>query len=252
MGKTIVFANQKGGVGKTTSAVNIGAYIAAAGKKVLLVDFDPQGNLSSSVGIRKPPVGVYDVLIGRVPVQKAVCTTPQDNLFILPSDLRLSGATVELVGKDGREHYLKKALQPVKNSYDYIFIDCPPSLGLLTINGFAAAESVIVPLQCEYFALEGLAQLISTIRRVKKKLNRELYIEGLLLTMYDGRNKLTHSVAKEVRKHFQDQVYTNFIPRNVRLSESPSHGQTILEYDKNCNGARAYIKLGAEFLKKTK
>ncbi len=252
MGKTIVFANQKGGVGKTTSAVNIGAYIAAAGRKVLLVDFDPQGNLSSSVGIRKPPVGVYDVLIGNVPVQNAVCSTAQSNLYILPSDLRLSGATVELVGKEGREHFLKKALQPVKNSYDYIFIDCPPSLGLLTINGFAAAESVIVPLQCEYFALEGfLNMLFQTIKRIQKGLNPRLKIEGIMFTMYDSRTRLGQEVIEQVKGAFRarpEMLFKTVIPRNIRLSEAPSHGLPVNLYEPSCIGARSYEALAGEVM----
>ena len=252
MSLTVVFANQKGGVGKTTSAVNIGAYIAAAGKKVLLVDFDPQGNLSSSVGVRKPDHSVYDVLVGNAAAADAVYPTPQENLFILPSDLKLSGATVELADAPGREKYLKKALAPVESDYDYILIDCPPSLGVLTINGFVAARSVIVPLQCEFFALEGfLNMLFNTIKRIQKSLNPSLRIGGIMFTMYDSRTRLAQEVIQQVKGVFKnrpDMLFKTVIPRNIRLSEAPSHGLPINLYDPGCVGARSYAALAEEVM----
>ncbi len=252
--KTIVLANQKGGVGKTTTALNLSAVLASKGKKVLLVDSDPQGNASSGVGIFKSTDDkhLYHCYMGNMTTDSCVHPTNLKNLSIIPSSIDLVGAEIELISVKNREKKLKNLLKPVKNDYHYIIIDCPPSLGLLTVNGLAAADSVIIPLQCEYFALEGLSQLIDTIRKVKKNLNHGLYIEGLLLTMYDKRNRLTHQVSEEVKIHFKDQLYETIIPRNVRLSESPSHGQTILEYDNKSRGAKAYIKLGNEFLKRNK
>ncbi|WP_028580120.1 ParA family protein [Desulfogranum japonicum] len=248
--KIVALANQKGGVGKTTTALNLSAALAVNKKKILLVDSDPQGNASSGVGcVAEGNDGtIYNCYIGTQEAKDCIHPTNLENLYILPASIDLVGVEIELINHENREKRLKSILRQVRDDFDFIFIDCPPSLGLLTLNSLTAADSVLIPLQCEYFALEGLAQLINTIRRVKKGLNRELYIEGLLLTMYDRRNKLTYSVAKEIRKHFKDQVYTNFIPRNVRLSESPSHGQTIIEYDNSCNGAKAYIKLSTEFL----
>ena len=252
MGQTVVFANQKGGVGKTTSTVNIGAYMAAAGKRVLLVDFDPQGNLSSSVGVRKPEHGVYDALIGAIPPQDAVLSTPQEGLDIMPSDLRLSGATVELADAEGREHYLRKMLAPLSNQYDYILVDCPPSLGILTINGFAAAHSVIVPLQCEFFALEGfLNMLFQTIKRIQKGLNPQLKVGGIMFTMYDSRTRLAQEVIQQVKTVFKghpELLFKTVIPRNIRLSEAPSHGLPINLYDSNCVGARSYAALANEVM----
>jgi chromosome partitioning protein len=254
MGQTVVFANQKGGVGKTTSTVNIGAYMAASGRKVLLVDFDPQGNLSSSVGIRNSKVGVYDVLIGAVPPREAIVSTVQENLHILPSDLRLSGATVELADADGRDGYLKRALRPLEESYDYILIDCPPSLGILTINGFVAARSVIVPLQCEFFALEGfLNMLFQTIKRIQKSLNPALALGGIIFTMYDSRTRLSQEVIQQVKAAFKahpEVLFKTVIPRNVKLSEAPSHGLPINLYDPACVGARSYAALTEEVLKR--
>jgi chromosome partitioning protein len=252
--RIIALANQKGGVGKTTTALNLAAVLAAKGKKVLLVDSDPQGNASSGVGVFKTSAdrNIYNCYIGAKEAAECILPAKQKNLSILPASIDLVGVEIELVNQENREKRLKTVLRSIKEQFHYILIDCPPSLGLLTINSLTAADSVLIPLQCEYFALEGLAQLVQTIRKVKKNLNRELFIEGLLLTMYDRRNRLTHSVASEIQKHFGDQVYRTVIPRNVRLSESPSHGQTIIEYDAASSGAKAYQQLGTEFLKRTK
>lgn len=252
--RIVALANQKGGVGKTTTALNLAAVLADKGKKVLLVDSDPQGNASSGVGVFKTneDKNIYSCYTGAKEATDCILPTQLKNLSILPASINLVGAEVELINQDNREKRLKTILRSVKENFHYILIDCPPSLGILTINSLTAADSVLIPLQCEYFAMEGLAQLIQTIRKVKKNLNRELFIEGLLLTMYDRRNRLTHSVASEIQKHFGEQVYDTVIPRNVRLSESPSHGQTIIEYDPGCSGAKAYKHLGAEFLKRTK
>ncbi|MBL4902153.1 MAG: ParA family protein [Desulfocapsa sp.] len=255
MGKVIAIANQKGGVGKTTSAVNLSAALARKKKKVLLVDSDPQGNSSSGVGVHQgdykhqlyhcytQEMGLEDVMI--VPNKKV-------RLTIVPSGIDLAAAEMELFPIKQREYVLKKMLKNVRKNFDYIVIDCPPSLGLLTVNSLTAADSVLIPMQCEYFAMEGLAQLIKTIRSVKKSLNKELYIEGLLLTMFDKRNRLTFQVEKEIKKHFGDQVFKTVIPRNVRLSECPSHGQSVIEYDVKSTGAQAYIKLANEFTRRQK
>ncbi len=252
--KITALANQKGGVGKTTTALNLAAVLASKRKKVLLVDSDPQGNASSGVGVFNSDNSgtIYDCYTGGLPASECIQATKLKNLSVLPASIDLVGVEVELIQSEYREKKLKTMLRSVREDYEFIIIDCPPSLGILTVNSLTAADSVLIPLQCEYFALEGLSQLVNTIRKVKKGINRELYIDGLLLTMYDGRNKLTHSVANEVKKHFGNQVYNSIIPRNVRLSESPSHGKTIIEYDKNCAGAKAYKKLGTEFLKRSK
>jgi chromosome partitioning protein len=248
MGKIIVFANQKGGVGKTTTAVNLGAYLAEAGKRVLLVDFDPQSNTSSSVGAKKDVAGIYEVIMGKATPDAAVQGTAVPNLFVLPTSIDLTGATVELVDQDDREYFLKRAITPLAASYDYIFIDCPPSLGLLTLNGLAAADFVIIPLQCEYFALEGLSQLLKTVQKVQKTINTELKIGGILFTMYDTRTRLAHDVVQEVTGYFKEKVFRTIIPRNVRLSEAPSFAKPINLYDPECIGARSYQKLAEEVL----
>lgn len=252
--KIIAFANQKGGVGKTTTALNLSAVLATKGKKVLLVDSDPQGNASSGVGVfnSDPEKHLYHCYMNNPDAGPCIQPTNVKNLSVLAASIDLVGVEVELISLKNREKRLKSVLRTVRDQYHYIIIDCPPSLGLLTINSLTAADSVLIPMQCEYFALEGLAQLIATIRKVKKTLNRGLYIEGLLMSMYDRRNKLTHQVAAEIQEHFGDQVFSTVIPRNVRLSESPSHGKTIIEYDKNCPGAKAFVKLGNEFLKRNR
>jgi chromosome partitioning protein len=252
--RVVVLANQKGGVGKTTTALNLSAVLAAKGKKVLLVDSDPQGNASSGVGMFKTSEdkNIYQCYMGNSDAEMSIQPTNLKNLSILPASIDLVGVEVELISLKNREKQLRSILRSVCDRFHFIIVDCPPSLGLLTINGLTAADSVLIPLQCEYFALEGLALLVNTIRQVKKTLNNGLFIEGLLLTMFDRRNRLTYLVAEEIHKHFGDQVYKTVIPRNVRLSESPSHGKTILEYDKNSTGAKAYIKFGNEFLRRAR
>jgi chromosome partitioning protein len=249
MGKSVVFANQKGGVGKTTTAVNLGAYLAEAGRKVLLVDFDPQANTTSGFGADGSKAGIYELLMGKAEARRVVQDTSVAGLQIIPSSIHLTGATVELVDAQGREFLLKKALADLKPSYDYLFIDCPPSLGLLTLNGLTAADSVIIPLQCEYYAMEGLSMLLQTIRRVQAGPNPGLKIGGILFTMYDTRTRLAHEVVKEVSGYFKEKVFRTIIPRNVRLSEAPSFGKPISQYDPECIGARSYQKLAEEVLR---
>lgn len=251
MGKVISVANQKGGVGKTTTTINLSTFLAKKGKTVLLIDADPQGNASSGLGTdRKVEFSTYDILVGDTQMQEALVKTSVKNLYICPSNISLAGAEVELVSMMSREQRLKEKLDEIKDSFDYILIDCPPSLGLITLNSFTASDSVLIPVQCEYYALEGLGQLLNTVNLVKKHLNKNLQIEGALLTMYDIRTNLSNQVVKEVKKYFGDKVYKTVIPRNVRLSEAPSYGMPITEYDPRSKGAKSYDKFTKEFLKK--
>lgn len=252
MAKTISIVNQKGGVGKTTSAVNLVAALGAKGKRVLLVDIDPQGNSTSGLGIDKRSLetSVYDVIINSSPIKEAIVKTEFKGVDVLPANMDLAGAELELVDKKNRENRLKAGLAPVYEEYDFIFLDCPPSLGLITLNALNASDTFLVPIQCEYYALEGLSQLLTTARQVKRLYNPYLELEGVILTMYDGRLNLTQQVVEEVKKFFPQKVFATVIPRNVRLSEAPSFGQPVLYYDKASKGASAYDALANEFLEK--
>ena len=254
MGKCIAVANQKGGVGKTTTSVNLSAALGTAGKKVLLIDLDPQGNATSGVGIDKMSdvTSIYDVLIDETNIKDAIIKTEFKNLSVIPATTSLAGAEIELVSIDDRETRLKQKVAEIKDDYDFVVIDCPPSLGLLTLNSFVCTDTILIPLQCEFYALEGLSQLVQTIRQVKKSLNKEIDIEGILLTMFDGRTNLSTQVADEIKKYYPDKVYKTVIPRNVRLSEAPSYGQPINVYDKHSKGAIAYKNLAKEVIKKNK
>ena len=245
MARIISVANQKGGVGKTTTTVNLGACLAYAGKKVLLIDMDAQGNATSGVGVKKPDVvkDIYDVLVNELPIAKTILPTSRANMEIVPATLQLAGAEIELTSMMARESRLKTALKEITAQYDYILIDCPPSLGHLTINAFTASDAILIPVQCEYYALEGLSQLLNTVRLVQKHFNPDLEIEGVLLTMYDMRTNLGAEVVEEVRRYFQEKVYDTIIPRNIRLSEAPSHGLTIVDYDLRSKGAEVYQAL---------
>lgn len=251
MADIIAIANQKGGVGKTTTAINLSAALAKLEAKVLLIDIDPQGNATSGLGLSKKDIKkcIYNALVDEMHVKDIIIQTRWANLDVLPASIQLAGAEIELVSMVSREYKLKKALSPVVGSYDYLIIDCPPSLGLLTLNALNAANGILIPIQCEYYALEGLGQLMNTISLVRKHLNAELRIEGVVLTMYDIRTNLSEQVADEVRKYFKQYVYKTVIPRNVRLSEAPSYGQHIIEYDPKSKGAELYMALAAEVLK---
>ena len=250
MGKIIPIANQKGGAGKTTTAINLSTVLAKKGKKVLMIDADPQGNGTSGVGVDKDQqFSVYDVLIEDIEIENTLQKTQVRNLDLCPSNINLAGAEVQHVSMENREYKLKEKVDKIKDKYDFIIIDCPPSLGLITLNAFTASDSVLIPVQCEYYALEGLGQLLNTIELVKKRMNKSLRVEGALLTMYDARTNLSNQVVKEVKNYFGDRVYKNVIPRNVKLSEAPSYGLPITLYDARSKGAKSYDKFVKEFLK---
>lgn len=250
MGRIIAVVNQKGGVGKTTTAVNLTAALSAMGRKVLLCDFDPQANATSGIGVEKKQVkhSSYDILISDVKAEDCIIHTDYGD--VIPSTAALAGAGIELIDVAKREYSLKRALDPIKKQYDYIFVDSPPSLELLTLNALCAADSILIPVQCEYFALEGLSDLMTTLRAVKRKLNPKLEIFGVLLTMYDGRTNFSNQVAEEVRRHFPGKVYASVIPRNVRLAEAPSHGLPVTVYDRSSKGSRAYLAVAEEIIRK--
>ena len=248
MGQTIACANQKGGVGKTTTVVNLGSYLALAGERVLVIDLDPQGNATSGLGLDRNEIerSVYDAVIDGAPLGDMIVPGPVEGMDIVPSAIALAGAEVELAPLEGREHRLARLLADIATAYDYILVDCPPSLGLLTVNALTAADSVLIPLQCEYYALEGLSQLLATLELIRDHLNPDLAIKGIVLTMYDARTKLSADVAAEVRRHLRDRVYETIIPRNVRLAEAPSHGKPISSYSPDSMGAAAYAALARE------
>ncbi|MCK5236842.1 MAG: ParA family protein [Deltaproteobacteria bacterium] len=252
MGKVISIANQKGGVGKTTTAVNLAASLAVAEKKVLLIDFDPQGNATSGSGLNKEEekTGIYEAIIGEVDIREAIRDTAIPSLKVVPSTVDLIGAEVELVDDPGRDTKLKEVISTIKDDFDYVLIDCPPSLSLLTVNALTASDSVLIPLQCEYYALEGISSMLRTIDLIRASLNPELEVEGVLLTMFDARNNLSHQVADEIRSHFGQKAFTTVIPRNVRLSESPSFGKPVILYDVNSKGASSYLEFAQEFCAK--
>ncbi|MDA8064707.1 MAG: AAA family ATPase [Thermaerobacter sp.] len=251
MGKVVAVANQKGGVGKTTTVINLGAYLADARRRVLAVDSDPQGNTTAGLGVDKAAVetSIYQVLLEQASIVDAVVPTAVADLHLVPATLDLAGAEIELVGAVARETRLRQALQAVRSRYDFLLVDCPPSLGLLTLNALTAADSVLIPIQCEYYALEGLSQLMHTVRLVQKHLNPQLELEGVLLTMFDGRTNLSIQVVDEVKRHFRGKVYQSVVPRNVRLAEAPSHGLPILRYDPRSRGAEVYRELAAEVMR---
>ncbi|HJG47725.1 ParA family protein [Ruoffia tabacinasalis] len=250
MSKMIAVGNQKGGVGKTTTTVNLGAALATLGKKVLIIDSDSQGNATSGLGVERSALdaSLYEVLIDQIPIQDVIVETSQDNLWIVPSNIQLAAAELELVNIENRESRLKEAVAPIRKNYDYILIDCPPSLGQLSINAFTASDTILIPVQAEYYALEGLTQLLNTIRLVQKTYNRSFRIEGVLITMLDARTNLGFEVMDEVRKYFHEKVYRTVIPRNIRLSEAPSYGQSVIEYDSRSRGAEMYVELAKEVI----
>lgn len=246
----IAIGNQKGGVGKTTTTVNLGAALASLGKKVLIIDSDSQGNATSGLGVERTheQTSFYEVLIDQIPIQESIVPTYRENLYVVPSNIQLAAVELQLVGVSNRESRLKNAVAPIKDEFDYILVDCPPSLGQLSLNAFTASDTILIPVQCEYYALEGLSQLLNTIRLVQRSYNKDFRIEGVLLTMLDARTNLGYEVVEEVRKYFQDKVYQTIISRNVRLSEAPSYGQAVIDYDSRSRGAEMYVNLAKEVI----